>query len=414
MKITRKFSAVAIFAAAALTLAACGTDDNSTPSGAGAPAASSAAPSSTAGSSAAGSAETMTSQDTTESTTKAASAEPQSAGGSAAGASPASFECAAGELRSSGSTAQGKVMEEWILAFNEKCGANVQVYGGGGSGKGITDFTGNQVDFAGSDSALKAEQAAAAKTDRCAGAAALNLPLVTGPIALAYNLPGVDGLVLTGPTLAGIFAGTISKWNDPAIAALNSGATLPDLAIQSVHRAEDSGTTENFTKYLKAVAPDAWTFDPAKAWAAPGGIAAQASDGVAQEVKGREGSIGYLEWGYATDNDLSVAKIDNGSGPVELTGESAGKAVAAAEVVGTGADLALKLDYATAEAGAYPIILVTYEIVCSENNGDKLDVLKAFLGYAATDGQDILPEVGAAPLPKEIQDKVIASIQDLK
>nr|WP_239020795.1 phosphate ABC transporter substrate-binding protein PstS [Nakamurella antarctica] len=317
-------------------------------------------------------------------------------------------------MRSSGSTAQGKVMEEWILAFNAKCGANVNQYGGGGSGKGITDFIGNQVDFAGSDSSLKPEQAASAKTDRCQGADAINLPLVTGPIALAYNLPGVDKLVLDGPTLAGIFAGTITTWNDPAIAKLNSGATLPSTTIQSVHRAEDSGTTENFTKYLKAASAGAWTFDPAKAWAAPGGIAAQASDGVAQEVKGREGSIGYLEWGYATDNKLSVAQINDGSGPVELTGESAGKAVAAAKVVGTGADLALKLDYATKEAGAYPIILVTYEIVCSTGNGDKLPLIKSFLGYAATEGQAVLASVGAAPLPAEIQAKVIASIQGLK
>ena len=108
-----------------------------------------------------------------------------------------------------------------------------------------------------------------------------------------------------------------------------------------------------------------------------------------------------------------MALIDNGSGPVELTGESAGKAVAAAEVVGTGDDVALKLDYATDEPGAYPIVLVTYEIVCSEGNGDKLDILKAFLGYTATEGQATLPDLGAAPLPAEIQEKVLAAIEAL-
>ncbi len=387
MKITRKLSLLGLFTATAVTLAACGSDDNTTPS-------------STAGSTA------SSSSPAADSASDAASSTPGSAGTD-------SFECATGDLRSSGSTAQGKVMEQWILDFNAACGANVGAYQGGGSGKGISDFTGNQVDFAGSDSALKPEQAAAAKGDRCAGADAINLPMVTGPIAVAYNVPGVTDLTVNAEVLAKIFAGTITTWNDPAIAALNSGATLPALTIQSVHRAEDSGTTENFTKYLKAAAPDAWTFDPAKAWAAPGGIAANGSDGVAQEVLGKDGTIGYVEWGYATDNSLAIAKVDSGAGAVELTGESAGKAVAAATVVGTGNDVALKLDYATKEAGVYPIVLVTYEIVCSANNGDTLDVLKAFLGYTATTGQAGLADLGAAPLPAEVQTEVIASIQAL-
>jgi phosphate transport system substrate-binding protein len=399
VKIARKLSLLGMFTATALTVAACGSDApnvvDSATSAASSVASSVSSGAGSSSSSASGSAASGTSST------------------GAAGAGTTSFECAEGELRSSGSTAQGKVMEQWILDYNAKCNANVGAYQGGGSGKGISDFTGNQVDFAGSDSALKEDQAAAAKSDRCAGADAINLPMVTGPIALAYNIPGVTDLTLNAEVLANIFNGSITTWNDPAIAALNSGATLPDLAIQSVHRQEDSGTTENFTRYLAAAAPEAWTFEPAKAWEAPGGIAANGSDGVAQEVVGKEGTIGYVEWGYAADNDLAIAKIDNGSGAVELTGESAGKAVAAAEVVGTGNDVALKLDYATDEAGAYPIVLVTYEIVCSANNGDKLDILKAFLGYTATEGQASLADLGAAPLPAEIQEKVVASIQAL-
>jgi phosphate transport system substrate-binding protein len=403
VKITRKLSLLGMFTATALTLAACGSDE---PNVVASSTTTSSTTSSPAATSSAG-----TSAESSSSSESTGSSESETSGGAAA--EPAAFECAEGDLRSSGSTAQGKVMEEWILGFNAKCNANVGAYQGGGSGKGISDFTGNQVDFAGSDSSLKEDQAAAAKADRCAGADAVNLPMVTGPIALAYNVPGVTDLTLNAEVLANIFNGTVTNWNDASIAELNSGVTLPDLTIQSVHRQEDSGTTENFTKYLKAAAPDAWTFDAAKAWAAPGGIAANGSDGVAQEVVGKEGTIGYVEWGYAADNSLAIAKIDNGSGAVELTGESAGKAVAAAEIVGSGNDVALKLDYATEEAGAYPIVLVTYEIVCSANNGDKLDVLKAFLGYTATEGQEGLEELGAAPLPTEIQEKVIASIQAL-
>ena len=172
-----KLSLLALLTATSVALTACGTDDNTVASSAPAAATSAA--------------------------TAATSAE--SADTSAA--APGTVECAEGDLRSSGSTAQGKVMEQWILDFNAKCGADIGAYQGGGSGKGISDFTGNQVDFAGSDSALKADQAAAAKADRCAGADAINLPMVTGPIALAYNVPGVTDLTLNADVLAGIFNG---------------------------------------------------------------------------------------------------------------------------------------------------------------------------------------------------------------
>jgi len=397
VKITRMSGLVALLAVGALTLSACGSDNNtaSTTSAAAAAtsAAGSAASSAKSGASAAGS---------------------SAAGGAAATFEGSGFSCATGSLRSSGSTAQGKVMEQWISDFNSKCSANLNAYGGGGSGKGIADFLANQVDFAGSDSALKEDQAATAKSTRCGGNDALNLPMVTGPIALAYNISGVDSLTLTPAVLAGIFSGSIKTWNDPAIAALNAGVTLPALAIQAVHRAEDSGTTENFTKYLKAASGGAWTLDPSKSWTAPGGVAAQGSDGVSKQIKSTDGSIGYVEWGFALDDGLNVAKIDNGGGAVELTAESAGKAVSAATVVGTGKDLALKLDYATKTPGAYPVILVTYEIVCSAGNtGDLGPLLKSFLGYTSTDGQTTLEDLGAAPLPAEIQTKVIASVSTI-
>lgn len=407
MKITRMSGLMALVAVGALTLSACGSDDNTTPSSAAAAATSAAAGAATSAASAATSAAGAA-------TSAAGSA---AAGGAASGEAPtfegAGFACAEGELRSSGSTAQGKVMEQWISDFNALCNANLNAYGGGGSGKGIADFIANQVDFAGSDSALKEDQAAAAKSTRCAGNDALNLPMVTGPIALAYNVAGVDSLTLTPEVLGGIFSGAIKSWDDPAIAALNSGATLPALAIQAVHRAEDSGTTENFTKYLKAAAPDAWTIDASKSWTAPGGVAAQGSDGVSKQIASTDGSIGYVEWGFAVDDGLAVAQIDNGAGAVELTAESAGLAVSAAEVVGTGSDLALKLDYATQEPGAYPVILVTYEIVCSAGNGELGPLLKSFLGYTATDGQAVLEELGAAPLPAEIQAKVVDSVSSI-
>lgn len=387
--------AVAIAATMTLGLAACGTDDN------------------TGGLSNAGQSSTSADSSQSSSASNSSSADSSAGSSSAAGGAfeAAGFTCATGTLRSSGSTAQGKVMAELITSYNAKCGATIGDYGGGGSGKGITDFVSGQTDFGGSDSALKDEDRAAARDKRCEASDAIDLPMVTGPIAVAYHLSGVDKLVLTPNVLSGIFGGTITTWNDAAISAINPGVTLPDLAISTVHRAEDSGTTDNFTKYLAAAG--GWTFEGGKAWTAPGGIGAQGSDGVAKAVADTEGSIGYVEWGFATQEKLAMAEIDNGSGPVALTAESAGKAVAAATVVGTDGDLALKLDYATSEAGAYPIILVTYEIVCAGGNGDAAPLLKSFLGYAVTDGQALFADLGAAPLPESIRAQVETAVKAL-
>jgi phosphate transport system substrate-binding protein len=179
-------------------------------------------------------------------------------------------------------------------------------------------------------------------------------------------------------------------------------------------RSDESGTTENFTKYLKAAAPDAWTAEPGKAWTGKG-EGKQKSDGVAGAVRSTEGGVTYAEWSYAKDNSLGMARIDNGAGPVGLTSESVGKAVAAAKSDGEGNDLRLKLDYATQEAGAYPILLVTYEIVCSKGKDPAEAALtKAFLAhFADADTQKGLEEIGYAPLPAEVQTKVEAAIAAL-
>jgi len=413
----------AIAAALVVTVAACGTDDNSGGAGATTGTVSQAGEAGTGGSSADVAAGSTAGSAGGTGNSSAGGEDPSVSGTDGAGSSSpsgdaqgltfdsAGFTCATGTLRSSGSTAQGKVMAELITSYNAKCGATINDYGGGGSGQGVTDFVAHQTDFGGSDSAMDADQLAQAKTKRCAGSDAINVPMVTGPIAVAYHLSGVDTLVLTPEVLSGIFGGTITKWNDEKIAALNSGVTLPDLAITTVHRSEDSGTTDNFTKYLAAAG--GWTFEGGKAWTAPGGTGAQGSDGVSKAVASTEGAIGYVEWGYAQQDKLSMAEIDNGAGPVALTAESAGAAVQAATVSGTGKDLALTLDYATKAAGAYPVILVTYELVCTGGNGDEADLLRSFLGYAATDGQSQFVDLGAAPLPADIQSKVIDAVKAL-
>lgn len=337
------------------------------------------------------------------------------AGSSATNAPKGDIDCAKATVNAAGSSAQKNAIEEWTKLYAAKCAGATLNYNPSGSGAGIQSFNSGQVAFAGSDSALKPEEVEPAKK-RCQGNPALNLPMVVGPVAVAYNVKGVDGLQLSPKTIAGIFAGKITKWNAPEIAKENSGAKLPAAEIKTVHRADESGTTDNFTKFLKKTAPDVWKYEPAKKWAAPGGQGAPKSDGVTTVVKQTENSITYVEMSYALNNKLPTAKVQNGAGEfVELSPDSASKAVAGAEVVGTGNDVALKIDYATKEAGAYPIVLVTYEIACEKGlPSEQATFVKSFLTYTSSaDGQKILTEQGYAPLPASVLTKVQASVKAL-
>ncbi|MGW1745426.1 phosphate ABC transporter substrate-binding protein PstS [Streptomyces sp. NPDC002092] len=340
-----------------------------------------------------------------------------SSGGSSAssttGASKIKCDGAKGQLLSDGSSAQKNAIDAWVAQFSQACGVQIN-YKAGGSGAGVTSFTQGQLAFAGSDSALKPDAVAASKKV-CSGGQGIDLPMVGGPIALGYNLSGVDNLVLDAPTIAKIFDSKITKWNDPAIAALNKGVKLPDLKIQAFHRSDESGTTDNFTKYLIAATPDNWKYSGGKAWQAKGGQSAAQSSGVAAQVKQTNGAIGYFELSYVGDG-VKAASINTGaSAPVAPSSDSATKAIADAKVVGTGKDLSLKLNYNTKADGAYPITLVTYEIVCDKGNkADTLPATKAFLRYIASeDGQGLLPGLKYAPVPADIIAKVRTTIEGL-
>lgn len=318
--------------------------------------------------------------------------------------------CAPGTLRAEGSSAQKNAIEAAITSYQRGCDQATINYNPSGSGAGIKNFVAGQVDFAGSDSALKTDEAAAAA--KTCGSPAWNLPMVTGPIAIAYRLQGVSVLTLDAATAARIFSGEITTWNDPAIAALNTGVTLPATPIRVFFRSDESGTTDNFTKYLKAAAGSAATLEPGKKWSGKVGEGKEKSAGVAAAVKGQEGGVTYVEWSYATQNGLGIAAIDTGSGPVALNSANVGAMVATAAQVGTGNDLALKLDYATKAKNAYPINLVTYEIVCSVyQDKAKGALVKAFLThFASASVQAGLEKQGYAPLPAEVSTKVAAAI----
>jgi phosphate transport system substrate-binding protein len=339
-----------------------------------------------------------------------------SSSSSSGGSTAAKIDCATGSLTAQGSTAQTNAITEWIKQYQTACTGATINYQGTGSGAGVTAFNNKSADFAGSDSALKVPTEADTAKTRCGGNQAIDLPMVVGPIAVAYNLDGVTGLQLKPATLAKIFTGKIVKWDDPLIKADNPSATLPSTAIATIHRQEDSGTTDNFTNYLTQTAKADWTYDHAKAWKAPGGQALKGSDGVAGAIKSTPGAIGYVELSFAQNSSLSTAKIYNGAGAYqELTGESAGKTIEGATVVGTDKDLSLKIDYNTTTAGAYPIVLATYEIVCSSgNDAAKLPLIKSFLTYVSgTNGQAKLADLGYAPLPETVRAKVAAAVAAL-
>lgn len=327
----------------------------------------------------------------------------------------ASVDCQTGTLKSDGSTAQQNAMTQWIKDYQTKCKGATVNYGGGGSGQGVTDFSNKQVDFAGSDAALSAAKGEVTKAATACAGPAIDLPMVTGPIALGFNVKGVKDLTLTPGVIAKIFLGKITTWNDPAIKAINASATLPSTKITVFNRSDPSGTTQNFENYLKASAPSDWTAEPSKQWAGTG----QGKKGnqlVGQAVQSTDGSISYVEWSYAIQNNLSTAKVDNGAGAVELSAETAGKTIATAKVAPNGpGDLSLKLDYATKTAGAYPIVLVTYEIVCTKYNDSKVGALvKSFMNYIVSqEAQNSVHDLGYAALPDSVRTQVQAAIEKI-
>jgi phosphate transport system substrate-binding protein len=332
------------------------------------------------------------------------------------GASAAKVDCGGKKsLKASGSTAQANAMTRFVNAYEAACDGYTLNYTSNGSGAGVSEFTGKQTDLGGSDSPLNKDKGEYDKAKQRCGSDAWNLPVVFGPIAVTYNVPGVSSLVLDGPTAAKIFNGAITTWNDPAIAALNSGATLPADPIHVVFRSDESGTTDNFQKYLDAASDGAWGKGAGKAFAGGVGEGAKGNEGTSAAIKNTPGSITYNEWSFAKAQNLSVAKIVTSAGPdpVDISTETVGKTIAGAKVKGQGNDLVLDTAtfYKPAEVGSYPIVLATYEIVCSKYpDADTGKAVKAFLQSTIGAGQDGLADNGYIPLPADFQSKLSTAV----
>jgi phosphate transport system substrate-binding protein len=335
------------------------------------------------------------------SSSDSASSGSSGASGTAAGGS------ASGTLNASGSSFQLPYQQSAIQAY-KSINPNLTVnYGGGGSGKGRTDLAGQVVDYAGSDTPIKAEDLPTVK-----GGKVLYFPVVVGPIAIAYNLSGVDKLQLDGPTLANIFQGKITKWNDPAIAALNSGVSLPDTTIVIARRSDSSGTTDNFSQFLDKSSAGAWTLGTGSTINWPSNSqGGNGNGGVAQIVKQTDGAIGYVDFADAKAAGLQTATIKNQAG--QFVDPSPDAASAAAETATVNPDLTFSGVWTTGDA-AYPITYQSYILVYEKQpSADKAAALKEWIGYLLGDGQKMLPDLNYATLPAAVQQKAQAQLSSI-
>jgi phosphate transport system substrate-binding protein len=337
----------------------------------------------------------------------------------ASGNSSASSGSAAqlsGDLVGAGSSAQQAAMQAWQAGFNTQQPGVTVSYDPVGSGGGREQFLAGGVDFAGSDAFLSDDELTKAK-DRCGTAGVFELPNYISAIAVVYHLDGVDKLNLSPATIAGIFTGTITTWNDPKIAADNPDAKLPSTAITPVHRGDKSGTTKNFTDYLSQTAGDVWTAGAVEEWPASGGEAANGTSGVIAAVQGGQGTIGYADESQA--GQLGIAKVKVGDTFVAPSAEAAAAVVAnSPRVTGRGDhDLAIQVNRKTTSADEYPIVLVSYHIGCVEyQDKTKAEIVQAFESYVISqDGQKAAASAaGSAPISDDLRKQAQGAVDAIK
>ncbi|MEU5858636.1 phosphate ABC transporter substrate-binding protein PstS [Nocardiopsis dassonvillei] len=329
---------------------------------------------------------------------------------------PEDLACPPGDISGAGSSAQENAMVTWIAGYQTACEDSTVYYNSIGSGGGRSQFIDRAVMFAGTDAALDGAETAEAR-ERCEGSEPINLPAYVVPIAVAFNLPGVDSLNLSPTTIADIFNQQIDYWDDERIQADNPEADLPHTRVVPVNRSDESGTTENFARYLQAAAGDAWPHEAHGSWPIVPAEAGQGNSGVASAVRSSEGSVGYVEASFA--EGMSTARVGVGGEFVELSPESAGAILAASPLRegNTEHDHALELDYNTQEPGTYPIVLVSYEVVClGYSDAGEVALLQDFLRYVVSEEgqQAVSDETGSAPLPEDIRSDLQAAINAIE
>jgi phosphate transport system substrate-binding protein len=312
-----------------------------------------------------------------------------------------------GTLTGSGSTFQTDFQEAAIAAFRSVDPGITVTYGSGGSGKGRTDLASGVVNYAGSDSPIPSSEVSDFK-----GKKVLYFPVIIGPITMSYNLSGVSNLKLSPTVIANIFQGKITKWNDPAITAINPGVTLPSTPITLAVRSDSSGTTQNFSLFLQTAVPSVWTLGSSSIikWPATA-RAGSGNGGVAQIIKSTPGAIGYVDYADAKASGLTYASVENSSG--DYVAPSAAAASAAAAGVTVASNLTFHAVWASG-ASAYPITYQSWDLVYADQpNANDAALLKAWLGYLLGAGQKLLPELNYAPLPSSLDAMAVAELSQI-
>ncbi|ELS05673.1 ABC-type phosphate transport system, periplasmic component [Xenococcus sp. PCC 7305] len=310
-------------------------------------------------------------------------------------------------LTGAGASFPAPLYQKWFFEYNKQ-NPNIQVtYQSVGSGAGVEQFTQQTVDFGASDVAMKDEEIAKV------GRGTVLLPMTAGSVVLAYNLPGVEGLQLSRQAYVDILLGKITKWNDPAIAATNSGVSLPDADINVVFRSDGSGTTGVFTKHLSAVSPE-WkdAVGEGKTVEWPIGVGAKGNEGVTAQILQTEGSIGYIEYGYAKQQDIATASLENRAGNyIAPSSESASQSLAAVTLP---ANLRAFISDPEGE-DSYPIVTYTWILAYETyDDSDKLDAFKEVINWSLTDGQALSEELGYIPLPDNVVSKVQTALDSIQ
>ena len=307
-----------------------------------------------------------------------------------------------------GSSFDQPAFTKWFDAYR-KVEPNVRFnYQPNGSGFGQSALLSQTIDFGASDFTMNDE-----KLQQSSNGSILHLPIVAGAVVVAYNLPGNPKLKLDGQTIAEIFLGTITKWNDPKISALNDGVKLPDTDVATVHRTESSGTSYIFSDYLSAVSKD-WESKIGRSgspkW--PSGLGAKGNNGVANQIKQLPGSVGYIELAYAVENKIAFATVKNQSGKfVEASPTSVSAALKTATIPD---DFRFSMVNAPGD-DVYPIAGPSWVLIYQkQKDADKSSALVAFLKWAVTEGQKMSPSLEYAPLPEELQKRVLAKLETIK
>lgn len=322
-----------------------------------------------------------------------------------------------GTISGSGASSQQKAQQAWRDNFTIANSGVTVNYEPTGSGTGRQQFLSGQVQYAGTDSALKAEELAQV-SNACKTDVAVELPVYISPIAIAVNLEGVKELKLDAPTIAKIFSGQIEKWNDPAIAATNSGVKLPDETIIPIHRAEKSGTTGNFQSYLEEAAPEVWTYGSEETWPIQGGQSAESTSGVVQLALSTPNSIIYAD--YSQIETLTPVKVKVGDEFIGPEPEAAARVVDDSPAAEGATDTLLNKDLKRdgSVKGAYPVVMLSYLIGCQEyKDASTGELVKAFFTYVVSEeGQKaaFAANGGNAPISETLRTQAMAVIDTIK